>query len=67
VPLAREATPVATLAPSSKAMRAQRWFAANVVATATRMTMPSRGGNVADMGADVITPDGKRTLVESRH
>jgi hypothetical protein len=51
--VARVTTPVATLAPWSKATRAAVWFEAKRVAAAMRMTIPSRGGNVAGMARDV--------------
>ena len=40
----RANTPVTTLAPWSKAMRAEMWLAPKVTAITIRMTMPGRGG-----------------------
>src|SRR5574341_99872 len=54
VKLARTLTPVATLAPWSNAMRAHRWFAANELATARRMTMPAPGDSFASMRFAII-------------
>src|SRR5205809_512586 len=45
--VARTATPVATVAPWSKAMRAATWFAANAVATPRRIAIPRRCGKWA--------------------
>jgi hypothetical protein len=52
--LARTATAAATLAPWSKAIRAEKWFDAKQLATIMRMTIPRRGGSFPDMGRDVI-------------
>src|SRR5688572_2415495 len=49
VNVARTLTPVATLVPWSKAMRAPRWFAAKAHPTPIRMTMPSVGDILASM------------------
>src|SRR3954463_10640832 len=47
----RANTPVTTLAPWSKAMRAEIWLAPKVTAMIIRMTIPSRGGSFASMSS----------------
>ena len=47
--VARTLTALATLTPWSKAMRAQRWFDANALATPRRMSTPAPGDNLASM------------------
>jgi hypothetical protein len=53
--VARTATAAATLAPWSKAMRAERWFAAKHEATNMRMTIPVPGDSLACMRVAIIS------------
>src|SRR5438067_8257799 len=56
--VARTLTPVVTLVPLLKAMRAQRWFEAKALATAIMISTLARGDNLASMyfGNWALTP-----------